>query len=164
MKIRGIHHIGMLVRDARATAQLLDRALGLKVTAWEDYGPGLLRIGIIPTRSALLELIEPLTGDGFNAQWLRERGEGIQHIALQVDDIDRAVRSLKRRGIALQDGQPRPGAAGTRIAFLAREATGDLLVELTQPAKRAAPRPRRRPQTTVRGPRGRGRTRRSAAR
>jgi methylmalonyl-CoA/ethylmalonyl-CoA epimerase len=158
MKIRGIHHIGMLVRDARATAKMLDRALGLKVTAWEDYGPGLLRIGFIPTRSTLLELIEPLTGDGFNAQWLRERGEGIQHIALQVDDIDGAVRSLKRRGIALQDDRPRPGAAGTRIAFLSRASTGDLLVELTQPRKR----PGRRPQTTVRSPRGRRRTRRSA--
>jgi methylmalonyl-CoA/ethylmalonyl-CoA epimerase len=140
VKIRGIHHIGMLVRDARGTAKMLRRTLGLKVAAWEDYGPGLLRIGFIRMPGTLLELIEPLTDEGFNAEWLRERGEGIQHIALHVDDIDLAMRSLKRRGIALQDDRPRPGAANTRIAFLARVATGDLLIELTQPmaARRVA--------------------------
>jgi methylmalonyl-CoA epimerase len=133
MRIERVHHIGMLVRDARATAARLREVLGLEVTAWEDYGPGLLRIGFIPLPGTLLELIEPLTQDGFNADWLRERGEGIQHIALQVHDIHDAVAALKARGVPLQDEKPRPGAANTLIAFLARQATGDLLVELTQP-------------------------------
>ncbi len=134
MKIQGVHHIGLLVRDARAAAERL-RALGLDVTAWEDYGPGLLRIGFIPLEGTMLELIEPLTSEGFNADWLRERGEGIQHIALQVDDIHGAIRALKARGVALADDTPRPGAANTLIAFLKREAVGGLLVELTQPPR-----------------------------
>lgn len=132
MKIQGVHHIGLLVRDARAAAERFG-ALGLEVTAWEDYGPGLLRIGFIPLEGAMLELIEPLTADGFNADWLRERGEGIQHIALQVDDIHAAVEVLKARGVALQDDAPRRGARDTLIAFLAAEMTGGFLVELTQP-------------------------------
>jgi methylmalonyl-CoA/ethylmalonyl-CoA epimerase len=138
MKIQGVHHIGVLVRDAAVAAERLRTALGLEVTSWEDYGPGLLRIGFISMDGTLIELIEPLTADGFNADWLRERGEGIQHIAFQVDDIHAAVQTLKARGVPLQDETPRPGAGGTLVAFLAREATGGLLLELTQPVSRSA--------------------------
>jgi len=133
MRIQGVHHVGVVVRDARAAADRLRSALGLEVTAWEDYGPGLLRIGFIPLAGALLELIEPLTDDGFNARWLREHGAGIQHIAFEVDDIHAAVRALKARGVPLQDEIPRPGAGGTLVAFLAPEVTGGVLLELTQP-------------------------------
>ncbi len=132
MKIQGVHHLGIVVRDARAAAERF-RALGLEVSDWEEYGPGLLRIGFIPLGGAMLELIEPLTAEGFNADWLRERGEGLQHIALQVDDIQAAMDALQARGVALQDAVPRPGAADTLIAFLAEAATGGPLIELTQP-------------------------------
>jgi methylmalonyl-CoA/ethylmalonyl-CoA epimerase len=137
MQIRRVHHIGMLVRDACVTAERF-RALGLEVTAWEDYGPGLLRIGFIPLEGMLLELIEPLTSEGFNADWLRERGEGIQHIAFEVDDIHAAINGLRERGVALQEDAPRRGAGETLIAFLPREIIGGLLVELTQPLGQSA--------------------------
>ncbi len=132
LKIHGLHHIGVLVRDARAAAERL-HLLGLEVSAWEDYGPGLLRIAFIRLGGVLLELIEPLTADGFNAEWLRRRGEGIQHIALHVDDIHAAIAFLKERGVSLQDETPREGAGNTMIAFLAPDAGGGFLVELTQP-------------------------------
>jgi methylmalonyl-CoA/ethylmalonyl-CoA epimerase len=130
MTVLGVHHLGIIVRDARAAAERF-RALGLEVTAWEDYGPGLLRIGFIPIAGAMLELIEPLTAEGFNADWLRERGEGLQHIALEVADIGSAMGALRDRGVALRDAEPRRGAGGTLIAFLA-EASGGALIELTQ--------------------------------
>jgi len=132
LEFRGLHHIGVLVRDARAAAER-PRPLGLEVSAWEDYGPELLRIAFIHLGGVLLELIEPLTADGFNAEWLRQRGEGIQHIALHVDDIHAAIAVLKEHGISLQDETPRPGAGNTLIAFLASDAADGFLVELTQP-------------------------------
>lgn len=132
LKIHGLHHIGVLVRDASAATERL-RPLGLEVSAWEDYGPGLLRIAFIRLGGVLLELIEPLTTDGFNAEWLRRRGEGIQHIALHVDDIHAAIAVLKERGVSLQDETPRPGAGNTLIAFLAPDPADGFLVELTQP-------------------------------
>jgi methylmalonyl-CoA/ethylmalonyl-CoA epimerase len=136
LTVRGVHHIGILVRDAQAAAARF-AALGLEVTSWEDYGPGLLRIGFIPLGDTLLELIEPLTAEGFNADWLRDRGEGIQHIALHVDDIGGAMRALAARGVPVRDATPRPGAAQTLIAFLAPQATGGYLIELTQPVTEA---------------------------
>jgi methylmalonyl-CoA epimerase len=131
LKIHGLHHIGVLVRNARVAAERL-HLLGLEVSSWEDYGPGLLRIGFIRLGGVLLELIEPLTADGFNAEWLRRCGEGIQHIALHVDDIHAAIAFLKERGVSLQDKTPREGAGNTMIAFLA-PADGGFLIELTQP-------------------------------
>lgn len=131
MTVRGIHHIGVVVRDARAVARRLQDALGVEVVHWEDYGPGLLRIGFLPVGGTLVELIEPLSDDA-NARWLRERGEGMQHIALQVDDIQAAIRELVGRGVPMQDATPRRGAGNTLIAFLAEE-MGGMRIELTQP-------------------------------
>jgi methylmalonyl-CoA/ethylmalonyl-CoA epimerase len=133
MRAGGLHHIGMLVHDARATAERLRTSLGLEVTGWEDYGPGLLRIAFIPMGGTLLELIEPLTDDGFNAEWLRERGEGIQHLAFQVDDIQAAIDALRARGVAVQHERPVRGAGNTLIAFLGAATVDGLLLELTQP-------------------------------
>ncbi|MGQ0572308.1 MAG: methylmalonyl-CoA epimerase, partial [Armatimonadota bacterium] len=62
--------------------------------------------------------------------------------ALQVDDIHAAIRTLKDRGVALQDDEPRPGAANTLIVFLKQGAAGGLLVELTQPVKDSGTEPR----------------------
>lgn len=135
--IRGVHHIGILVRDARAAAERFRTALGLEVTTWEDYGPGHALIGFIPIGSTLLELVQPLSEKGFGVEWLRERGEGLQHIAFQVDDIEAALETLKSRGVALQDEHARPGAANTMIAFLAQETIEGYMVELVQPPRRS---------------------------
>ncbi|MDR7481579.1 MAG: VOC family protein [Armatimonadota bacterium] len=130
--VRGVHHLGILVRDARAAAARFAR-LGLEVAAWEEYGPGLLRIGFIPAGDVLLELIEPLGTEDFTARWVRQRGEGLQHIAFQVDDLGAVLARLRAQGVPLQDEAPRPGAANTLIAFLAAEVAEGFLVELTQP-------------------------------
>lgn len=135
--IRGVHHIGILVRDARAAAERFRTAFGLEVTTWEDYGPGQALIGFIPIGSTLLELVQPLSDKGFGVEWLRDRGEGLQHIAFQVDDIEAALETLKSRGVALQDEHPRPGAANTMIAFLAPETIEGYMVELVQPPRRS---------------------------
>ncbi|MDR5683791.1 MAG: VOC family protein [Armatimonadota bacterium] len=132
MRVRGIHHIGVVVRDAQAVARTLRDALGLEVQHWEDYGPGVLRIGFVPVAGTLVELIQPLADD-FNRRWLDEHGEGIQHVALQVDDIEDAMRWLRARGVELREANPRPGAGNTLIAFLAQPLVEGLLVELTQP-------------------------------
>jgi len=133
--IRGVHHIGILVRDARATAERFRTALGLEVTSWEDYGPGQALIGFIPVGGTLLELVQPLGEAGFGVEWLRERGEGLQHVAFQVDDIDAALETLKSRGVELQDDHARPGAANTMIAFLGRGTVEGYMVELVQPPR-----------------------------
>ncbi len=129
---QGIHHLGILVRDAEDAAERFRQTLGWEVDRWEDFGPGILRIAFIRVGRILVELVQPLTED-FNAEWLRRHGEGVQHIALHVEDVERSMAELKRQGVPLREEQPRPGAGNTLITFLAEEFVGGLMLELTQP-------------------------------
>ena len=66
------------------------------------------------------------------ARFIEKNGEGIQHIAIRVDDIDAALAELKEKGVRLIDQTPRYGAGGARIAFLHPKATHGVLLELCE--------------------------------
>ncbi len=59
-------------------------------------------------------------------------GEGIQHIALRVDNIEEALKELKEKGVRLIDEKPRRGAGGARIAFIHPKSTNGVLLELSE--------------------------------
>jgi methylmalonyl-CoA epimerase len=127
-----LHHVGLIVADLEAaTAQYTDK-LGLSLDRVEDFGDGLLRIGFVVCRDVFLELIQPLTADGPNAQWLRTYGEGIQHLAFEVGDLDASLAELTARGVPLLDRGGRRGASGTRIAFLDPRGFAGSLLELVE--------------------------------
>ena len=86
----------------------------------------------LPVGESEVELLESTSPDGPIAKYLEKRGEGIQHIAFRVENIDAALQELKDKGIRLIDEKPRKGAGGARIAFLHPKATGGVLVELCQ--------------------------------
>ncbi|MGB4031490.1 MAG: VOC family protein, partial [Tenuifilaceae bacterium] len=70
--------------------------------------------------------------DGPIAKYIEKNGEGIQHIALRVENIEEALAELKAKGIRLIDEKPRYGAGGAKIAFIHPKATGGVLLELSQ--------------------------------
>ena len=79
-----------------------------------------------------LELLESTSPEGPIARFIEKNGEGIQHIAIRVDDIDAALAELKEKGVRLIDQTPRYGAGGARIAFLHPKATHGVLLELCE--------------------------------
>ena len=79
-----------------------------------------------------VELLESTAPDGPIARYIEKKGEGIQHIAFRVENIDEALEELKEKGIQLIDETPRTGAGGARIAFLHPKSTGGVLVELCE--------------------------------
>src|SRR4029453_5191758 len=132
MNIGRVHHMGMIVPD-------LDRAIGgfrgvpgLGPHPPDPYGDELL-IAFLPCGETVVELIRPLTEEGFSADWLASAGPGIQHVAFEVDDLEAALRELAARGVRPTGAAPRPGAGNTVIAFLAPEPFGGIIVELVQP-------------------------------
>ncbi len=132
MLLRRLHHVGLIVADLdAATARYADQ-LGLPLDRVEDYGDGLLRIGFVACGDVYLELIQPLTADGPNARWLHAYGEGIQHLAFEVEALDGALATLTARGVPLLDRGARRGASGTRIAFLDPRGFAGSLLELVQ--------------------------------
>jgi methylmalonyl-CoA/ethylmalonyl-CoA epimerase len=79
-----------------------------------------------------VELLESTAPDGPIAKYLEKRGEGIQHIAFRVDNLEEALAELKDKGIRLIDEKPRQGAGGAKIAFLHPKSTHGVLIELSE--------------------------------
>ncbi len=127
-----LHHVGLIVRDLEATSAQYTEKLGLRLDRVEDYGDGLLRIGFLVCGDVFLELIQPLTDDGPNAAWLRTVGEGLQHLAFEVGDVNGTLAELTARGVPLLDRGARRGASGTRIAFLDPRGFAGSLLELVE--------------------------------
>lgn len=80
-----------------------------------------------------IELLEPTADDSPIAKFLDKRGEGIHHIAYDVDELAPMLGQVKQRGVRLIDEEPRPGAEGQSIAFLHPKSTGSVLTELCTP-------------------------------
>jgi methylmalonyl-CoA/ethylmalonyl-CoA epimerase len=135
MKIKRIAHLGVAVKDLDEALKLFTDGLPLELTHTEDYQG--MRIGFIPVGDSSIELLEDVSGSSSIAQYLAKRGEGIHHIAFEVEDIHEAVNELKEKGIKLIDETPREGAHGMTIAFMHPKATHGILMELCQPTEDA---------------------------
>jgi methylmalonyl-CoA/ethylmalonyl-CoA epimerase len=135
VKIKRVHHLGIIVGDLDDAVRSFTEHLGLKLDHVEQYGDE-LDIAFLPCGETLLELIKPRTDQGSNADYLKENGPGIQHAAFEVDNIDAALKELDKRGVKALGDAPMPGAGGTRIAFLDPQAFGGILVELCEPITR----------------------------
>jgi methylmalonyl-CoA epimerase len=130
MKIKRIAHIGVGVIDADKSKSLFQEMLGLPVTGEERVGE--LKTVFLPVGETNLELVQSTEPDGVMKKFIEKRGEGIHHIAFEVENIDQALEELKANGVQLIDQQPRPGAHQTRVAFLHPKGTNGILIELVQ--------------------------------
>jgi methylmalonyl-CoA/ethylmalonyl-CoA epimerase len=132
VKIKRVDHLGIIVSDLDDAVKSFTEHLGLKLDHTEQYGDE-LDIAFLPCGETLVELIEPLKEGGSNADYLREHGPGIQHVAFEVDDLEAALAELAERRVEPLGDAPVPGAGGMRIAFLDPQAFDGVLVELCEP-------------------------------
>lgn len=130
--VKKIDHIGIAVKDIAAAKAFYEQVLGLKVTAEEVVEEQKVKVAFIPTGDSEVELLESTTPDGPIARFIEKNGEGIQHIAFRVDNLEQKLAELKAAGVRLIDEKPRRGAGGALIAFLHPKATFGTLVELCQ--------------------------------
>lgn len=131
MKIKRIAHLGVAVKDLDAALKLFTEGLPLELTHSEEYQG--MKIGFIPVGDSSIELLQDVSGTSAIRKFLDKNGEGIHHIAFEVEDIHQAVVELKEKGIKLIDETPRPGAHGMHIAFMHPKGTHGILMELVQP-------------------------------
>jgi methylmalonyl-CoA/ethylmalonyl-CoA epimerase len=131
-----LDHIGIAVKDLESTLAFYRDALGLEIERPEEVPSQQVRAYFIPVGEARLELLES-TGPGSSvAKYVEQRGPGIHHITLRVDDLQEALAQLKAHGARLVNETPQPGAEGSLIAFIHPKSTGGLLIELKQSKKR----------------------------
>jgi methylmalonyl-CoA/ethylmalonyl-CoA epimerase len=132
MKIKHIDHIGIAVKSIDEGKKFYTDILGLKMQKTEVIEEQKVKTGFFPITDSELELLEATEPDGPVAKYIESRGEGVQHIAFRVENIEEALRELKEKGVRLIDQEPRKGAGGARIAFIHPKETHGVLVELCE--------------------------------
>ena len=127
-----LDHIGIAVSNLEESLKLYTEALGFKLQGTEIVEEQKVKVAFLPLGDTEIELLESTSPDGPVAKFIETRGQGIQHLAFKVDDLEKALEELKAKGIRLIDEKPRYGAGGAKIAFLHPKATNGVLIELSQ--------------------------------
>ena len=132
MKLERLDHVGIAVEKIDESLKIWEGTLKLALHGTEDVAEQKVRTAFLPVGDSEIELLESLDPEGPIGKFIAAKGQGVQHLAFRVDDIDAALAELKAAGVRLIDETPRKGAGGARIAFLHPKATGGVLIELCE--------------------------------
>jgi len=130
--VKKISHIGVAVENLNEAMKLYRENLGLEIEGTEEVKEQRVKVAFIPVGESRIELLGSTDPDSPIAKFIEKRGEGIHHIALEVDHIEDALKKLKERGVQLIDEKPRIGAHKMKIAFLHPKSTKGVLLELCE--------------------------------
>jgi methylmalonyl-CoA/ethylmalonyl-CoA epimerase len=108
-------------------------ALGLTEIGIEVVAEQGVRVAKLDIGNTHIELLEPLGPETPVGKFLANKGPGLHHICVKVDDINSELAKLKSQGMRLIDETPKIGAGGAKIAFVHPKSTGGVLLELSQP-------------------------------
>ncbi|NPV76821.1 MAG: methylmalonyl-CoA epimerase [Anaerolineae bacterium] len=129
MNIRKIHHVAIAVSDIEAALTFWRDALGLELERVEDAPSQKAAIAFIPVGESKLELVKPTEEGTGVAKFLRERGGGMHHLCLEVDNVVETLANLKSKGVRLINETPIE-LEGRKMAFIHPKSANGVLVEL----------------------------------
>ena len=128
-----IDHLGIAVKSL-AQAKKFYENLGLSPMADETVEAEKVRLSMVPVGESRIELLEPLSDDSPIAKFLAKRGEGLHHVALNVEDLSATVERLKASGTRLISDEIKIGAGGHLYVFVHPSSAGGVLLELVEDA------------------------------
>jgi methylmalonyl-CoA/ethylmalonyl-CoA epimerase len=126
-----INHVGIVVADIDASMAFWRDALGLSLHHIEDVPSQKVQVAFLPVGQSELELVKPTAEDSGSAKFLNERGPGIHHLCVEVDNIEEMLAQLKTKGVRLINETPIE-LPGRKMAFIHPKAADGVLVELYQ--------------------------------
>jgi methylmalonyl-CoA/ethylmalonyl-CoA epimerase len=127
-----IDHVGIAVHSIEKSRGLYENVFGLELEREEVVESQGVRVACFQTGESLVELLEPIDEDSPISDFLEDNGEGIHHLALGCDDIDKAREIADEHGLRLLSDAPIEGAANKLITFAHPKDTGGVLFEFTQ--------------------------------
>ena len=130
--MRKIEHIGIAVRDMDAADKMYESLLGKAAYKTEKVEREGVTTRFFQIGESKIELLEATREDSPIAKFIEKKGEGIHHIAYDVEDIQAEIKRLQQEGFELIHESPKDGADNKKIAFLHPKSTGGVLVELCQ--------------------------------
>ena len=128
--IKKISHIGLAVDNLDEARTFFKENFGFPVLEQEGFGE--LLFSFIPVEGTDIELLQSTTPDGQIAKFINKKGQGIHHIAFEVDDIQSELDQLKGKGVILINEKPYLNAHDNLVAFLPPKSTSGVLIELIQ--------------------------------
>ncbi len=130
-EIKKINHVAVVVSDIDQALTFWQDALGLHLHHVEEVPSQKAVVAFLPVGDSEVELVKPTTDDSGLAKFLAEKGGGMHHLCIEVDDIDAKLAELKEKGVRLinETAQELPGR---KMAFVHPKSTGGVLVELYQ--------------------------------
>jgi methylmalonyl-CoA epimerase len=128
--IKKIKHIGVAVDDLQKARDFFQETFDLSTSDQENFGE--LIFSFIPMEGTNLELLQSTEAEGQIAKFIQKRGQGIHHIALEVDDVQAELDRLKAKGLKLINETPYRNAHQELVAFIHPQSTFGVLIELIQ--------------------------------
>ncbi len=130
--VKKVDHIGVAVSNLEEAISFYTGILDLELEGIEVVADQKVRVAFLPVGDTEIELLESTEPGGPIAKFIEKKGQGIQHIAFRVENIEEALEDMRKKGIRLIDEKPRYGAGGAKIAFLHPKSTHGVLVELCE--------------------------------
>ena len=130
--MKKIEHIGIAVKNLKASNDLYGKLLGVAPYKEEEVVSEGVKTSFFKNGPNKIELLESTSEDGPIAKFLKKKGEGIHHIAFEVDDIVAEMERLEQEGFVLLNDTPKKGADNKLVAFVHPKGTHGVLVELCQ--------------------------------
>ena len=132
--MKRLEHIGIAVEDLEKSNALFALILGCKPYKVEEVVSEQVRTSFFQIGESKIELLEATAPESAIARHLEKRGEGLHHIAFEVEDIHAEMRRLREAGFTLLNEEPKRGADNKLVCFLHPKGTNRVLIELCQEA------------------------------
>ena len=130
-----VDHIGIAVKDLSVSIPLFEKLLNTSCYKTELVEGEQVQTAFFKKGDTKIELLESSTSDGVISKFIEKKGEGIHHIAFDVEDIESEIRRLKEEGFIVLNEQPKRGADNKLVCFLHPKGTNGVLIELCQDDK-----------------------------
>jgi methylmalonyl-CoA epimerase len=137
-----INHIAIAVKSLDDALVRYTQVLGMTLKGIEEIPDQRVKVAMLPIGESRLELVQGTDKDSAVSKFVESRGEGLHHIALEVDNIHDSLNALKFAGVQLIDPVPRIGAGGAKIAFVHPKGLNGVLLELIEPKKESTFKPK----------------------
>ena len=135
--LRKIEHVALAVADLDRAIEHYRSVWGLEVAHRERVDDQGVEEAMLPLGESYLQLLHPTHEESTVAKFIERRGEGLHHIAYEVDDLRAALAHMKEEGATLIDEEPRRGGRGHMVAFVHPKGNHGVLVELIQSPSRS---------------------------
>ena len=132
MKMVGVQHIGIAVKDLETSIETFENLFGIRCGRRERIAASKVEVAFFDMGNTHVELVAPVDPESPISRYLEKHGSGIHHICFDVEGIDDWLETLKSKGVKLLNETPREGAEGHRVAFINPSSAGGILFELSE--------------------------------